>query len=57
MNKEAYNAYHREYNKKLVILRVDLKKDKDKDIIEAIEKGKSKQSEAKRLIRMGLGKI
>ena len=57
MIKEDYNAYHRQYNKKLVMLRVDLNKDKDKDIIEALDNGESRQSEAKRLIRIGMGKI
>lgn len=56
MIKEDYNAYQREYKKKkLVMLVVNLNKEKDQDIIQAL--GDNKSGNAKRLIRIGLGKI
>ncbi len=57
MIKEDYNAYHRKYSKKLVMLRVNLSRENDTDIIEAIDNAKNKSKEVKRLIRIGLGKI
>ena len=58
MVKDNYNEYQKEYKKKhLVLLVVNLNKDKDKDIIQALEQGNSRAGEAKRLIRIGMGKI
>lgn len=57
MIKEDYNAYQREYKKKhLVMLVINLNKEKDQDIIQALGKD-NKAGNAKRLIRIGLGKI
>ena len=54
MIKDDYNKYQKEYRKKkLVMLSVQLRKDEDSDIIEAIGT-KNKQEKAKRLIRMGM---
>ena len=54
MIKNDYNKYQKEYRKKkLVMLSVQLRKDEDSDIIEAIGT-ENKQEKAKRLIRMGM---
>lgn len=54
MIKDDYNKYQKEYRKKkLVMLSVQLRKDEDSDIIEAIGT-ENKQEKAKRLIRMGM---
>ena len=54
MIKDNYNKYQKEYReKKLVMLSVQLNKEKDKDIIEAIGT-ENKNEKAKRLIRMGM---
>ena len=54
MIKDDYNKYQKEYRKKkIVMLSVQLRKDEDSDIIEAIGT-ENKQEKAKRLIRMGM---
>lgn len=54
MIKDDYNKYQKEYReKKLVMLSVQLNKEKDADIIEAIGK-ENKNETAKKLIRMGM---
>lgn len=51
-----HNEYQREYQKKnLVMVMVKLHKERDKDIIEAIDDNKA--GSIKRLVRVGLGKI
>lgn len=54
MIKDDYNKYQKEYRKKkLIMLSVQLRKDEDSDIIEAIGT-ENKQEKAKKLIRMGM---
>ena len=55
-NREDYNAYQKEYAKKnLVMVMVKLHRDKDKDILDALDDNKA--GSIKRLVRVGLGKI
>ena len=57
MIKEDYNKYQKEYrDRKVVMLSVQLNKQKDSDIIEAVGT-ENKSATAKRLIRIGMGKI
>jgi hypothetical protein len=50
-----YNEYQKEYREKhLVLITVRLNKNKDKDIIGAIDHS-NKNDSIKRLIRMGIG--
>jgi hypothetical protein len=55
-NKDEYRAYQNEYAKKnLVMVMVKLHRDKDKDILDALDDNKA--GSIKRLVRVGLGKI
>lgn len=51
-----YVEYHKEYNKKYKILTLKMRRDTEKDIIDAIETNtaKSQNEEVKRLIRLGI---
>lgn len=54
MIKDDYNKYQKEYREKhLVMLSVQLNKEKDADIIEAVGT-ENKNDTVKRLIRMGM---
>lgn len=54
MIKDDYNKYQKEYREKhLVMLSIQLNKEKDADIIEAVGT-ENKNDTVKRLIRMGM---